>query len=128
MKKIAGAVLGAAVLAGLGLGAVANMPGPLPTPSANLGIELDVKPVAGTPGQFMVSSVVTDLENNAVIARPRVLVGASQPARIEFGNEGKWMLRIGVTADGVSRKADYDAAFTREGKLVSHQRVSVNLE
>ena len=42
--------------------------------------------------------------------------------------KGKWMLRISVAADGASRKADYDASFTREGKLVSKQRVSVNLD
>lgn len=128
MKKTVGATVAVAVLAGLGLGAVANMPGPPPTPSAALGIEVDVKPVAGTPGQFLVSYVVTDLENNAVIANPRLTIAANKPARIETGNEGKWKLRISVTADGASRKADYDASFTREGRLISRQRVSVNLD
>ena len=128
MKTNVRAALAAAVLAGLGLGAAANMPGPPPTPSAALGIEIDVKPVAGTHGQFVVSSVVTDLENDAVIAKPRLLIAAGKPARIETGNEGKWQLRISVTADGVSRKADYEANFTRAGKLVSRQRVTVNLD
>lgn len=127
-KKAVGAAVAVAVLSGLGLGAAANIPGPPPTPSAALGIELDVRPVEGTPGQFMVSSVVTDLESNAVIAKPRLVVAANKTARIESGNGGKWMLRISVTADGASRKADYDASFTREGKLVSRQRVSVNLD
>jgi hypothetical protein len=76
----------------------------------------------------VVSSVVTDLENGAVIAKPRLIVGANKPARIETGNAGKWMLEINVVADGASRKATYDASFTREGKLVSKQRVSVNLD
>ena len=120
--------LSAAVLAGLAFTAIANIPTPLPTPSASLGIEIDVQPVDGTPGQFMVSSVVTDLESHAVIAKPRLTIAANQPATIETGNEGKWKLRISVTADGASRKADYDASFTREGKLVSHQRVSVRLD
>ena len=128
MKNTVRAAVAVAVLAGLGLGATANMPGPPPTPSASLGIEVDVKPLAGTPGQFLVSSVVTDLENNAVIAKPRLVIGANKPARIEAGNEGKWMLKISVTADGASRKADYDASFIREGKLVSKQRVTVNLD
>jgi hypothetical protein len=117
-----------AVLAGLGLGATANMPGPAPTPSAALGIELDVKPAEGMPGQFLVSSVVTDLESGAVIAKPRLTVGANKPARIETGNAAKWSLQINVVADGAARKATYDASFTREGKLVSKQRVSVNLD
>jgi hypothetical protein len=76
----------------------------------------------------MVSSVVTDLETSTVIARPRLVVAANKTARIETGNEGKWMLRISVTADGASRRADYEANFTREGKLISRQRVSVNLD
>jgi len=128
MKKNVHAAVAVAVLAGLGLGAAASMPGPSPTPSAAIGIEVDVKPLAGTPGQFVVSSVVTDLENNAVIAKPRLVIAANKTARIKAGDDGKWMLRISVTADGASRKADYDADFTREGKLVSRQRVSVNLD
>jgi hypothetical protein len=127
MKAFVRAAAAIAVLAALGLGATATMPGPPPTPSASLDIEVDVKPVAGAPGQFMVSSVVTDLETNAVIARPRLVVAANKTARIETGNDGKWMLSISVTADGASRKADYDANFMRAGKLVSRQRVSVNL-
>ena len=122
------AALAIALLAGLGLGATANIPGPPPTPSASLGIEIDVKPNEGTPGQFVVSSVVTDLENGAVIAKPRLIVAANKPARIETGNAGKWMLQISVLADGPSRVATYDASFTREGKLVSKQRVSVKLD
>jgi hypothetical protein len=122
------AALSVAVIAGFGLGAAANMPGPPPTPSASLGIEVDVKPADGTPGQFVVTSVVTDLENGAVIAKPRLTVAANKPARIETGTSGKWTLQINVIADGASRKATYDASFTREGKLVSKQRVSVNLD
>ena len=128
MKRNGIAVLAVAVLAGFGLGATANIPGPPPTPSAALGIEVDVKPAEGEPGRFIVSSVVTDLENGAVIARPRLTVGANRPARIETGNEGKWSLQISVVADGASRKATYDASFTREGKLMSKQRVAVNLD
>ena len=128
MTKKLGAILVVTVLAGLGLGATANTPSPQPTPSAALGIEVDVKPAEGAPGQFVVSSVVTDLENGAVIARPRLVVAANKAARIETGNAGKWTLQISVVADGASRKASYDASFTREGKLVSKQRVSVNLD
>jgi len=128
MNRNVRAVLAAAVVAGVGLGAAADMPGPPPTPSASLGIEVDVKPNEATPGQFVVSSVVTDLENGAVIARPRLIVAPNQPARIETGNAGKWTLQISVTADGPSRVATYGASFTREGKLVSKQRVSVKLD
>ena len=128
MNKNIVAVFAVVSLVGLGLGATAQMPGPPPTPSAALGIELDVKPAEGKPGQFLVSSVVTDLETGAVIAKPRLIVAANKAARIETGNEGRWMLQINVMADGSSRKATYDASFTREGKLVSRQRVSVNLD
>src|SRR6187549_2829637 len=100
MKMKFGAILSLAVFAGFGLGATANMPAPPPTPSASLGIEVEVKPNEGTPGQFVVSSVVTDLESGAVIAKPRLVVAANKPARIETGNAGKWALQIGVMADG----------------------------
>jgi len=128
MKKNVSGILASTVLVGLGLGAAASVPGPPPTPSASLGIEVDMKPAEGSPGQFLVSSVVTDLENGTVIAKPRLLVAANKPARIETGNAGKWTLHISVTPDGPSRKTTYDASFTREGKLVSKQRVSVNLD
>jgi hypothetical protein len=99
MKVNIGAVLAVAVLAGLGLGATADMPGPLPTPSASLGIELDVKPNEGTPGQFVVSSVVTDLESGDGHreATPRSSRRTSPPG-IETGSAGKWALQISVMA------------------------------
>jgi hypothetical protein len=109
------------------LGASADVPQPPRLPSASLGIEVDVKP-EGTPGRFLVSSIVTDLENNAVIARPRLVIAADKPARIQTGAEGLWLLQISVSADGALRKAAYDATFERQGKLVSRQRVTVNLD
>ena len=127
MNKMIGGAVAVSVFAIVAFGAVANMPGSPPTPSARLAIDLDVMPVSGTPGQFLVTSTVTDLETNSVIAKPRLTIAANKPARIETGNEGKWMLQIGVSADGDSRKAVYDATFTLQGKVVSKQRVSVNL-
>jgi hypothetical protein len=127
MKKRISAVA-VAVVAALGVAASANMPEPSQTPSASLGIEVDVKPAEGKPGQFFLSSVVIDLETNKVIAQPRLLIAANKPARIETGAEGKWSLQINVTADGASRTAAYDATFSRAGKVVSKQRVSVNLD
>lgn len=128
MKKILAAGLGVVAFAGFGPAATATTPTPPPTPSASLGIELDVKPNEGMPGQFLVNSVVTDLESGVVIAKPRLLIAANKPARIETGNAGKWALEIGVVADGASRTATYNATFTREGKVISKQRVSVKLD
>jgi hypothetical protein len=127
IKKTVAIVLGVSLLTGWALATSASMPGP-PTPSASLGIEVDVKPAEGAPGLFVISSVVTDLENGAVIAKPRLTVAANKPARIETGNGAKWTLQINVMADGPSRKASYEASFMREGKLVSRQRVAVNLD
>ena len=109
------------------LAASADVPQPPRLPSASLGIEVDVKP-EGTPGRFLVSSVVTDLESNAVIARPILVIAADKPARIQTGAEGLWLLQISVSANGTSRKAAYDATFERQGKVVSKQRVTVNLD
>jgi hypothetical protein len=119
-------VLALALMGAAGLG-VANMPGPPPTPSARLAIDVDVKPVDGKPGVFLLASTITDLETDAVIAKPQLTITAGKLARVEMGNEGKWMLQVSVTADGATRKAAYDAVFTREGMVVSRQRVSVNL-
>jgi hypothetical protein len=127
VNKSAFAVLTFVAIAGVGAGAFANIPGPPPTPSARLSIDVDVKPIDGQPGRFMVSSTVTDLENNAIIGKPQLMIAAGKTARIETGAEGKWMLQISVTADGDARKAAYDATFTRDGQVVSKQRVSVNL-
>jgi len=112
---------------GIAVAAFANVPTPPPTPSARLAIDVDVKPVDGQPGRFMVTSTVTDLENDAIVAKPKLLIAADKAAKIETGSEGKWMLQISVTADGATRKAAYDATFTREGKIVSKQRLTVNL-
>ncbi len=121
------AVLLVAGLSFAGVGAIANMPGPPPTPSSNLGIDVDVAPVPGKSGHFTVSSTITDLEKNEVVAKPRLVIASEKPARIEMGNEGKWMLSISVTADAAANKAAYDATYTREGKVVSKQRVTVKL-
>ena len=77
-------------------------------PSSSLGIDLDVKPVEGEPGRFLLTSVVTDLESNAVVAKPRLVIAANKPARIETGIEGKWMpAQITVTADGGTRDGEF---------------------
>ena len=125
MKKKAAIASVFAVL-GIAAGAYAGIPVPA-TPSARLGIEVDVKPVEGQAGRFMVMSTVTDLESNAVIAKPQLMIAADKPARIETGSEGKWKLQISVAADASSHKAAYEATFVREGQVVSKQRLSVSL-
>jgi hypothetical protein len=116
-----------AVVGALSSFAVANAPGPIPTPSSRLSIEMDVVPVKGQPGRFLVSSTILDLERNEVVGKPRLVIGSDKPARIETGADGKWMLQISVAADGGSRKAAYEATFTREGITVSKQRLTVDL-
>lgn len=128
MKKNLVAALATVVLTSSGLCAVADTPAPRPMPSASIGMEIDVKPNESSPGQFLVNAVVTDLESGAVIEKPRLLIAANQPARIEIGTAGKWTLEINVVADGASRTATCNASFTREGKVVSKQRVSVKLD
>lgn len=107
--------------------AVANVPGPQPTPSARLSMEMDVKPAEGQPGRFVVSSTITDLETNMVVGKPRLLVESEKIARVETGVDGKWMLQISVLAGNTSKKSTYEATFTREGKVISKQRFAVDL-
>jgi hypothetical protein len=127
MKRKSLAVFLTTGLSIAGVSAVANVPVPMPTPSSNLGIEVDVAPVTGKAGHFMVSSIITDLEKNEVVAKPRLLIASDKPARIEMGSEGKWKLSISVAADGAANRAAYDATYTRGGTVVSKQRVTVSL-
>ena len=117
-------VLSIAMLATAACVTVAEPP---PTPSANLAIELDVKPAQDFPGQYIVSSKITDLETNVVIAKPLIRVGSNKPARIEMGSSDKWHLAINVTTDDAARKVAYDAQYKKDGKVVSQQRIAVNL-
>jgi hypothetical protein len=55
-------ILAAIGLLGIALIATGNPSMVPPTPSARLGIEMDVKPIEGKAGQFLVSWTVTDLE------------------------------------------------------------------
>jgi hypothetical protein len=98
-----------------------------PTPSDRLGIEMDIKPVDGKPGQFTAKATVIDLDTDAVVGSPSLNFSTTQAATIETGVEGRWLLHIGVSADAAAKVATYEARFTRDGKLVSRQRVSVNL-
>ena len=107
--------------------AVANVPAALPTPSARLAMEIDVNPAQGQAGRFMVTSKITDLESGAVIAQPRLLVESDKVARVEAGTDGKWMLQISVLAGSTTKKATYEASFTRDGQLISKQRFAVDL-
>jgi hypothetical protein len=111
----------------LGSIAAANAPGPAPTPSSRLSIEMDVAPVKDQPGRFMVSSTILDLEKNEVVGKPRLMIGSEKAARIQTGADGRWMLEISVAANSDSRKAAYEATFTREGVVVSRQRLTVDL-
>lgn len=107
--------------------AIAEVQRPSPTPSARLSLEMDVRPAAGQPGRFVVSTTITDLETNAVVGKPTLLVESDKLARVETGADGKWMLQIAVLAGSGSKKATCEATFTREGKVVSKQKFSVDL-
>ena len=107
--------------------AIAEVQRPAPTPSARLSLEMDVKPAAGQPGRFVVSTTITDLETNAVVGKPTLLFESDKLARVETGADGKWTLQIAVLVGSGSKKTTYEATFTREGKVVSKQRFSADL-
>jgi hypothetical protein len=95
--------------------------------SSRVSIDVDVKPALEQPGRFVVTSTILDLETGEIVAKPRLLIGSENPAKIETGNEGKWMLQISVAANAASRKATYEATFSREGVVVSKQRLALDL-
>ncbi len=97
-------------------------------PSTRLSTEIDIQPVAGQPGKFLVTSTITDLESNTVIAKPKLVIASDQPARMETGAQGQWLLQIAVAADGTAHRASYEETYTREGKVVSKQRFTIALQ
>ena len=108
--------------------AFANPPVLMPPklPSASMGIEMDVAPAPGQPGKFVLRATVTDLETQATIASPKLLIDSDRTARVETGNSD-WALAIAVAAGSTSKKANYEATFTRQGKIVAKQRFAVDL-
>ena len=121
-------VLGITAIVALASTAVANPPVLMPPklPSASLGIEMDVVPAPSQPGKFVLRAQITDLETQATIAAPKLLIDSDRTARVETGNSD-WTLQIAVAAGSTSRKATYDATFTRQGKVVAKQRFAVDL-
>ena|SRR5690349_14111620 len=95
-------------------------------PSASMGIEMNVAPAPNQPGKFMLRAWVTDLETDAQIANPTLLIDSDRTARVETGNQD-WTLQIAVAAGSTSKKANYEATFTRQGKVVAKQRFTVDL-
>jgi len=71
--------------------------------------------------------VITDLETNEVVGRPQLLVESDKQATVQTGKDGKWMYQISLVAGGSSKRATYEATFTREGAVISRQRFSVDL-
>jgi hypothetical protein len=126
MKTTARALLlsATAIIASLAMANVTRMPPAMPSPS--MGIEMDVSPVASQPGRFVLTATITDLEKQTLIGAPKLLIDSDRTARVETGGND-WMLEIAVAAGSTSKKATYDATFTREGKVISRQRFSVNL-
>jgi len=126
--KITIATSAAAIaLVALGFAAVADMARrPAGAPS-RIAMEVDVAPVAGKAGRFLLSTTVTDLDRNAVIAKPSMTIDGGKTARLRMGGKEGWRFEATVSADGAKRKAAYDATFTEGGKVLSRQRLSLDL-
>lgn len=127
MQRTFGVLATAMLVAGATVFAFAN-PTPPETPSERLGIELELAPASQDRSSFLVRSVVTDLATDRVIANPQLVIATDKPGRIEAGVDGKWMLQMQVAADAAGQRAIYEATFSREGKIISKQRVSINLK
>lgn len=127
MKTTIATSAAAVALVALGFAAVADMSRHPAGATSHLGMDVEVAPVAGKAGQFLLSTTLTDLDRNAVIARPRMTIDAGKTARLRISGKGGWTFEAAVSADGAKRKALYDAAFTEGGKVVSQQRISLDL-
>lgn len=127
MKRTVATSAVAIALVALGFAAVAGMSRhPKEVPS-RLAMDVEVAPVAGKAGQFLLSTTLTDLDRNAVIAKPRMTIDAGKTARLRISGKEGWTFEATVNADGAKRKAVYDASFTEAGKVVSRQRLALDL-
>jgi len=127
MKLTVATSAAAVALVALGFAAVAEVARhPVAAPT-RVAMDADVKPVSGHPGQFLLTSRVVDLESHAVLAHPRMVIAAGRTAHLQLSGRGGWVLRLGIAADGATRKAEYDATFSRAAKVLSRQRLTLDL-
>ena len=122
MKSIL-AVLAAATAITL---AVAQHPAPMPD-LQQVGWEVQVSPVPGEAGRYIAQATVTDLRTGDVVARPKAVFESGKQARVNMATEGKWAIEMTVKADGAARTALYEGTFTREGRVISRQRLMLQL-
>jgi hypothetical protein len=117
----------AVALVALGFAAVAEV-ARHPAPAvARVAMDVDVRPVQGRAGRFLLTSTVTDLESGEVLAKPSMAIASGQPAHLRIGGQGGWTLELGVAANGASRQATYDATFSRNGNVLSRQHLALDL-
>jgi beta-lactamase regulating signal transducer with metallopeptidase domain len=72
------------------------------------------------PGQFLVSTTITDLATSRILGEPRLLTNADVPATMEIGTN-HLMMRFVVTVDASGREAAYTSEVRRDDKVESAQ-------
>ena len=77
---------------------------------------------------YHVSTVVTDLQTSQVIARPALLVGASQPASFEMGTKPGSVLKVVVNVDADGQTANYRSEMILDGRIVSSHADSLRVK
>jgi hypothetical protein len=127
MKRTIATSAVAVALVAIGFAAVADIARHPREATSRLAMDVEVAPVAGKPGQFMLSTTLTDLDRNAVLAKPRMTIATGKAARLRISGKEGWSFEATVNADGAKRKAAYDASFTEGGKVVARQRLSLDL-
>jgi hypothetical protein len=127
MKRTIATSAVAVALVALGFAAVADIARQPKEATSRLAMDVEVAPVAGKPGQFLLSATLTDLDRNAVLAKPRMTIAAGKAARLRISGKDGWTFEATVNADGAKRKAAYDASFSEGGKVVARQRLSLDL-
>lgn len=127
MRLTLGTSAAAVALVAIGFAAVAEVARHAAPAVARVAMDVDVRPVHGQAGRFLLASTVTDLDTGEVLAKPRMTIAAGQPAHLRLGGRRGWSLELGVAANGDSRRATYDATFSRHGRVLSRQHLALDL-
>ena len=118
------------VLTALALSAALSGPlpaGSAPAPLERVGVEVAIGLADPEQAIYECTAVVTDLATNRVISAPRVLVRAGEDAKVRTGTQPGLEVLITVSVNAEQTVARYEARVTRDGEVVSSQKVRIAL-
>ena len=97
----------------------------------HVGFEISGSPVPGSPDQYLVRALVTDLDAGVVISAPQItmMMGEEAVVRTDFvapsGQPSEFLMKVKVAEDG--SRLSYSWTVTVDGKIVSSHKAEFEL-